>query len=49
VARLGTPEGIALGVLFLASSAGSWITGKIFKIDGGTVASNWPMKMPNGL
>ena len=47
--RLGTPEDIALGVLFLASPAGSWITGKIFEIDGGTVASNWPMKMPSGL
>jgi 7-alpha-hydroxysteroid dehydrogenase len=47
--RLGTPEDIALGVLYLASSAGSWITGKIFEIDGGTVASNWPMKMPSGL
>jgi 7-alpha-hydroxysteroid dehydrogenase len=49
MARLGTPEDIALGVLFLASSAGGWITGKVFEIDGGTVASNWPMKMPNGL
>lgn len=47
--RLGTPEDIALGVLFLASPAGSWVTGKVFEIDGGTVASNWPMKMPNGL
>jgi len=47
--RLGTPEDIALGVLFLASPAGSWITGKVFEIDGGTVASNWPMKMPSGL
>lgn len=47
--RLGLPEDIALGVLFLASPAGSWITGKVFEIDGGTVASNWPMKMPSGL
>ena len=47
--RLGTPEDIALGVLFLASPAGSWITGKVFEIDGGTVHSNWPMKMPSGL
>lgn len=47
--RLGTPEDIALGVLFLASPAGSWVTGKIFEIDGGAVASNWPMKMPSGL
>jgi len=47
--RLGTPEDIALGVLYLASPAGSWITGKVFEIDGGTVASNWPMKMASGL
>lgn len=47
--KLGTPEDIALGVLFLASPAGRWITGKVFEIDGGTVASNWPMKMPSGL
>jgi len=47
--RLGTPEDIALGVLYLASPAGSWITGKVFEIDGGTVASNWPIRMPSGL
>jgi 7-alpha-hydroxysteroid dehydrogenase len=49
MARLGTVEDIALGVLYLASPAGGWITGKTFEIDGGTVASNWPMKMPSGL
>jgi 7-alpha-hydroxysteroid dehydrogenase len=47
--RLGEPEDIALAVLYLASPASSWITGKIFEIDGGTVASNWPLKMPSGL
>ncbi|MFN2375770.1 MAG: SDR family oxidoreductase [Candidatus Binatia bacterium] len=49
MARLGTAEDIALGVLLLASPAGSWIAGKVFEVDGGTVASNWPMRMPSGL
>jgi 7-alpha-hydroxysteroid dehydrogenase len=49
MARLGTPEDIACAVLYLASPAGSWVTGKIFEVDGGTVASNWPFKMPTGL
>jgi len=47
--RLGTPEDIALAVLYLASPAASWVTGKIVEIDGGTVTSNWPIKFPSGL
>lgn len=42
--RLGTVEDVALAVLYLASPASSWVTGKIFEIDGGSVASTWPMK-----
>jgi 7-alpha-hydroxysteroid dehydrogenase len=49
MARLGTPEDIACAILYLASPAASWVTGKIFEVDGGTVASNWPLKMPSGL
>jgi 7-alpha-hydroxysteroid dehydrogenase len=49
MARLGTPEDIACAALYLASPASSWVTGKIFEIDGGTVASNWPIKIPSGL
>ncbi len=34
--RAGTVEDIAACALYLASSAGSWVTGKIFQVDGGT-------------
>ena len=33
--RMGTPEDIGLAVLFLASSASDWITGRLFEVDGG--------------
>jgi NAD(P)-dependent dehydrogenase (short-subunit alcohol dehydrogenase family) len=38
MARPGTPEDIAAAALFLASDAASWVTGKVFQIDGGTEA-----------
>jgi 7-alpha-hydroxysteroid dehydrogenase len=44
--RLGTPEDVALAVLYLASPAASWVTGTVLEIDGGTVASNWPLELP---
>lgn len=36
--RLGTPEDIAEGVIYLASNAGRWITGSELVIDGGFLA-----------
>ncbi len=44
--RLGTVEDIALGALYLASPASSWVTGKVFEIDGGSETSNWPFSPP---
>lgn len=43
--RLGTVEDIALATLYLASPASSWVTGKVFEIDGGTERTNWPFDM----
>ena len=36
--RPGQPEDIACAVLYLVSDASSWVTGKVFEIDGGTEA-----------
>ena len=47
--RLGTVEDIGAAALYLLSEAGSWVTGKILEVDGGTVDSNWPFAMPSGL
>jgi NAD(P)-dependent dehydrogenase (short-subunit alcohol dehydrogenase family) len=46
--RLGQPEDVAKGVLFLASDAAAWISGIMLPIDGGNLALNgggdrvWP-------
>ena len=45
--RNGTPEDIADAVLFLASPAASWITGKLLEVDGGAAGSVLPSQIPD--
>jgi 7-alpha-hydroxysteroid dehydrogenase len=45
--RNGTPEDIATAVLFLASPAASWITGKLLEVDGGAAGSVLPSQIPD--
>jgi 7-alpha-hydroxysteroid dehydrogenase len=45
--RLGEPEDIAAAALWLASPAGSWVTGKIVEVDGGLEAPNLAMGLPD--
>ncbi len=45
--RLGEPLDIALGVLYLSSRAGSYLTGKILEIDGGLNFPNLELGLPD--
>jgi 7-alpha-hydroxysteroid dehydrogenase len=45
--RLGTPDDIAAGVLYLCSPAGSYLTGKILEIDGGIESATLAMGLPD--
>jgi 7-alpha-hydroxysteroid dehydrogenase len=45
--RLGQPEDIAYCALYLASPAGSFVTGKLFEIDGGLEEANLEMGLPD--
>ncbi len=45
--RLGTVEDIALAVLYLASPASSYVTGRIIGVDGGIETPNFDMGLPD--
>jgi 7-alpha-hydroxysteroid dehydrogenase len=44
--RPGAPEDIACAALYLASDASSWVTGKVFQVDGGTEAPSISVPVP---
>jgi 7-alpha-hydroxysteroid dehydrogenase len=45
--RLGRPEDIAYCALYLASPAASFVTGKLFEIDGGLEEANLALGLPD--
>jgi 7-alpha-hydroxysteroid dehydrogenase len=44
--RAGEPEDIACAVLYLVSDAASWVTGKVFEVDGGAEAPSISVPVP---
>lgn len=45
--RLGEVDDIAIGALYLASDAASFVTGKVIEIDGGLEAANLSLNIPD--
>ena len=45
--RIGDPEDIAATVIYLASEAGSYVTGKVIEVDGGIESPNLDMGLPD--
>ncbi len=45
--RIGDPEDVAAAVLFLASPAAGYITGKVLEVDGGMDRPNLDLGLPD--
>ena len=45
--RIGDPDEIAATVLYLASDAGGYVTGKVIEVDGGISAPNLDLGLPD--
>ncbi len=45
--RIGDPDEIAATVLYLASSAGAFVTGRVLEVDGGTDQPNLDLGLPD--
>jgi 7-alpha-hydroxysteroid dehydrogenase len=45
--RLGEPDDIGLATLYLASPAGSFVTGKVLEVDGGIEYPNLDLRLPD--
>jgi 7-alpha-hydroxysteroid dehydrogenase len=45
--RIGAAEDVAATVLYLASPAGSYVTGKVLEVDGGLQAPNLELGLPD--
>jgi 7-alpha-hydroxysteroid dehydrogenase len=45
--RVGDPEDVAAAVVYLASPAGGYLTGKILEVDGGIVQPNLDLAIPD--
>ena len=45
--RLGDPADIAAAAVYLASEAGSFLTGKMLEVDGGLVFPNLDLPIPD--
>jgi 7-alpha-hydroxysteroid dehydrogenase len=45
--RLGSVDDVAAAVVYLASPAGSYLTGKVIEVDGGLQVPNLPLGLPD--